>query len=545
MMAMATAVIGGLGLFMLGMWLMSDGLRMAAGNRLYAILHQWTQTRLRGLGTGFMLTALVQHSGAVSVATIGFTNAGLLSLRRAVWIIFGSNVGTTVTGWLVALLGFNVNISAFALPMIGAGMLLKLTRSNSSTGHIGQAMVGFGVLFLGIDVLKDSFASIGDSLTLDYSSGQPLVDTLIYAGVGLIITTMMQSSSLILALALTALAGGIISLPVAAAIVIGSNVGSTTTAVFSAFGSSASAKRVVSSHVIFNLLTAAVALLLLSPLLSVILFLQGLFSGEAQLTTTLVLFHTTFNVMGVMLIWPMADSLLSWLSQRFKTREEDDGKPLYLDKQALKFPTLALDALKLELNRLGSMVLDMARDSIQYESTSHNIRQRDGAVKNLLLAIGDYTNAIYRQSLDEDMAMKLAVSLRVSQYYDAIADLSVMLNSGRPNMPSELPEDIDEQITRFAHMTLHLLKQTQLDMTENRLDEDMASVEKHYQSLKSLLLRRGAEGRLSIANMDRLMTAMSQIRRMGQQAAKAWQHYQSLHSSDVDQQPTDETTTAV
>ena len=167
--SMISAGIGGLGLFLLGMWLMTDGLKTAAGHTLTHFLHHWTKTKIRGLGVGILLTSLIQSSSAVTVATIGFTNAGLLSLKRSIWIIFGSNIGTTATGWLVTLIGFNFKISVFALPMIGIGMLIKLIIEDDRIGAIGQVLVGFGILFMGIDVLKDSFSILGESISLTNS----------------------------------------------------------------------------------------------------------------------------------------------------------------------------------------------------------------------------------------------------------------------------------------------------------------------------------------------------------------------------------------
>ena len=132
------ALLGGMGLFLVGMWLMTDGLKLAAGDALRNILHNWTRTPSRGLVTGFAITALVQSSSAITVATIGFANAGLINLQQAIWVIFGSNVGTTMTGWIVAIIGFKVNLEAYALPLIGIGMLVKMTGGKGRRMAIGH-----------------------------------------------------------------------------------------------------------------------------------------------------------------------------------------------------------------------------------------------------------------------------------------------------------------------------------------------------------------------------------------------------------------------
>jgi len=529
--SMVSSGIGGLGLFLLGMWLMSDGLKMAAGSALNHFLHHWTNTRLRGLGVGIFLTGLIQSSGAVTVATIGFTNAGLLSLKRAIWIIFGSNIGTTTTGWLVTLIGFNFKISAFALPMIGLGMILKLSKGETRIGALGQALVGFGVLFLGIDVLKETFSALGAGVSLENGGENGWQTILMYTGFGFLITVLMQSSSVTLAITLTALAGGLMTLIPAAAIVIGSNLGSTTTAVFSSFGTNSVAKRVVASHVIFNIITAVVSLILLYPLLSFILFSQDILSFDQSATMTLALFHTLFNLLGVLLMIPIADPLVKWLANRFKTKEEDQGKPHYLDKYALELPSLALHALSRETERLGHFSLAMAKDSLNFEVSSQGMNNKDLVVKNLAIAIGDYTTELYKQNLTEDVSEKLPILLRVTQYYDAIAELATMINSAKKRVLTSLNPVIQNQINEFYKHSVHLLRDAEIGKEKSlskQIKAQLDSLEIEYQSLKSLLLRRGAEGVLSIAKMDKTMASISQIRRINQQAAKALIHFESL-----------------
>jgi phosphate:Na+ symporter len=529
---MISSGIGGLGLFLLGMWLMSDGLRMAAGDALNHFLHHWTKTRLRGLGVGIFLTSLIQSSGAVTVATIGFTNAGLLSLKRAIWIIFGSNIGTTTTGWLVTLIGFNFKISAFALPMVGIGMIFRLAKPEAKIGALGQALVGFGILFMGIDVLKDTFSVLGEQLSLEGMGESDLTTILVSAGLGFLLTVLMQSSSITLAITLTALAGGVMTIIPAAAIAIGSNLGSTTTAVFSSFGTNSVAKRVVASHVIFNLLTAIVSLVLLAPIVNSILFLQTALFEHALPTTTLALFHTIFNVLGVLLMWPLADHLVTWLSKRFKTKEEDLAKPRYLDKHALSLPSLALHALSKELTRIADLSITMAKDSLNFESSPSNFSARDKMIEDLNIAIGDYTTELYKGNLPEEISEKLPSVLRVSQYYDAVSELSVMVNSGKKKAATSLQEPIEQALNAFYTHTISLLDSANISVNNitdtKELNQQLADIEKEYQSLKSLLLRRGAEGQLSIAKMDKTMTTISQIRRIGQQAVKAFIYYESL-----------------
>lgn len=527
-----SAGLGGLGLFLLGIWLMSDGLKMAAGNTLNQLLHHWTNTRLRSLGVGIVLTTLIQSSSAVTVAIVGFTNAGLLSLRRAIWVVFGSSIGTTSIGWLIILIGFNFKISSFALPMVGIGMVLKLIKSDSRLGALGQALVGFGIFFMGIEVLKDTFSVLGEQMFLTSNGVIGITDILLYIGFGFLITTLVQSSGVIIAITLTALSGGVITLLSAAAIVIGSNLGSTTAAIFSSFGAKPVAKRLVASYVIFKFFTALVMLFLVSPLLSLLSFIQHLFHlGDAS-TTTLALFHTSFNILGVLLIWPLADKIIIWLSRRFKTKDEDIASPLYLDKNALTLSSLALHGLYKELERVGHYSILMAKKTINFDGSNNNTKEKDTVVEKLTTAIGDYTSELNKQNLSQDIANALPNILRISQYFNTIAELTFQLNVDKKWAETAIDISIQQQIDIFYKHSIILLNYADIAHKSTKTDElqkELNMLEAEYQSLKSLLLRRGAEGKLSIAKMDKTLNSISQIRRIFQQAVKAFIHFETLH----------------
>ncbi|UCH54210.1 MAG: Na/Pi cotransporter family protein, partial [Pseudomonadota bacterium] len=259
-------VVGGTGLFLLGMWLMTDGLKLSAGGALRAILTHGTRTVPRGIASGALITAVVQSSSAVTVAAIGFVNAGLMGLGQAVAVIYGANIGTTMTGWLVALVGFHLNIAAFALPAVGIGMLARVFGANGRLGPIGQALAGFGLFFLGIDVLRTTFLNLGDVFDLGAYAGEGVLPLLLFVGIGIVLTTLIQSSSAAMVLALTAAGGGAIPLNAAAALVIGTNIGTTSTAMLAVIDATPNARRVAAAHVIFNFIAALAALAML-PLL--------------------------------------------------------------------------------------------------------------------------------------------------------------------------------------------------------------------------------------------------------------------------------------
>lgn len=204
----AGGFFGGVGLFLLGMHLLTDGLKLAAGRALEDLLERSTSTRLRGLAAGILITSLVQSSTAVTVASIGFVNTGLLSLQNALWVIFGSNVGTTMNAWLVAALGFGFRIDAFALPFVGLGAVLMLASGTPRLRALGEALAGFGVLFLGIDVLKESFSGIGGRLDLAEHIRPGFSGYLILVAIGTLLTVLMQASGAVIAIVITPLRAG-------------------------------------------------------------------------------------------------------------------------------------------------------------------------------------------------------------------------------------------------------------------------------------------------------------------------------------------------
>ncbi len=251
----------------------------------------------------------------------------------------------------------------------------------------------------------------------------------------------------------------------------------------------------------------------------------------------MALFHTVFNVLGVLLMWPLADKLVFWLSGRFKTLDEDEAKPRYLDKNALTIPSLAIHALYKELQRVGHYSLAMAKDSINFETTINNMAVKDTVVEKLTIAIGDYSSELYKQNLSEDVANALPSIIRISQYYDAISELAVIINTDKKKVETAINPSIQDQINMFYKHSVVLLnhanigqKTDQQDMLKNELN----TLESEYQSLKSLLLRRGAEGKLSIAKMDKTMATISQIRRLLQQSVKAFIHFETLNIDVMD-----------
>jgi phosphate:Na+ symporter len=294
--------IGGLGLFLLGMIVMTDGLRSLAGNAMRSALMRFTRSPLSGAITGAVTTAVLQSSSATTVATVGFVSAGLLRFPDALGIIFGANLGTTMTGWLVAILGFKLHLDTAVLPLIFIGTSLKLF-AGEKYAKVGLAIAGFGLIFVGISALQEAMSGLEGWLTPDRLPGDTGFGRLQLVSLGIVATILTQSSSAGVAATLAALYAGAINFAQAAALVIGMDVGTTVTAVIATLGGSVDARRTGFSHVIYNLFTGILALSFITPYIGLWeQFAPGQLLQNAEVG--LVAFHTSFNVLGVMLLLP-------------------------------------------------------------------------------------------------------------------------------------------------------------------------------------------------------------------------------------------------
>ena len=512
-------LLGGIGLFLLGMWLMTDGLKLAAGPALHRILTRSTGTRGRAFLSGMAITALVQSSSVVTVAAIGFINAGLLTLAGVLWVLFGANVGTTMTGWLVALAGVDIRIEAYALPLVGIGMVLHLTAGQGQRrGPLGLALAGFGTLFLGIDVLRDAFSGVGSQLDLpDFGGGPAALVLQVFAGATL--TVLMQSSSAALAVALTAAQGGVLPIEAAAAVVVGANVGTTVKALLAAIGATPNAKRAALGHVLFNLLTAAVALAILPALLAAILGARNALGLESGPAVTLALFHTAFNVLGVLLMWPLAGRLAAFLERRFRTQEDDSARPRYLDESVLAVPELALQALERELRRMGGLAVDLARRALGGTLAPGALAAEQGAVAALNREIAVFIARLNRASMTPEAGRRLPELLRAARYYETVAELAVALAA----RPPATPRDISAELDRFLEGALLLIEDADPEAGPRAAAADterLGQLQSCYEAAKQQLLEAGASGRIGVEPMKVALDRASLGRRIAEQAVK-------------------------
>lgn len=342
MTEMIFKLAGGIGLFLLGMALLTDGLKAYAGEALRRALVRFTGTPLKAFGSGTLVTLLVQSSSATTVAVIGFVSAGLLAFPQTVGVVMGASLGTTGTGWIVAVLGLKVSLGFYALPLVGVGAFMKLL-AHGRMKSLGLALAGFGLIFIGIETLQAGMQGLSGVFNLAQLPAGGLAGHTIAMIIGLVMTLIMQSSSAAVATTLTALHTGAINFEQAASLVIGAAVGTTVTGALAAIGGSTPAKRTALAHILFNLATGVIAVVLLPLFLGLIGLAQkhlGLDAGA----TSLAAFHTSFILLGVAIFLPAARPFARWIERRLP--ERGPALTQHLDDSLLHAPTVALEATR-------------------------------------------------------------------------------------------------------------------------------------------------------------------------------------------------------
>jgi phosphate:Na+ symporter len=336
---------GGLGLFLLGMLVMTEGLRSLAGDTIRNALMRFTKSPYSGAATGAISTALLQSSSATTVAAVGFVGAGLMSFSETLGIIFGANIGTTITGWMVALFGFKFQLGTIVLPIILLGVLLKLFFKEK-IASLGYTLAGFGLIFVGISLMQEGMSTFEGIITPSELAGGSFIGILKLVALGIIATLITQSSSAGVAATLTALYANVINFEQSAALVIGMDVGTTVTALLATIGGSVNVRRTGFSHIIYNLFTGVMAIFLIAPY---IYLWETIAAGSLihNAEIALVGFHTFFNTLGVLIILPFTDRFAHLMEKIIPSKE-----PLFtekLDKRLLEEPSLALEAARISV----------------------------------------------------------------------------------------------------------------------------------------------------------------------------------------------------
>src|SRR5574344_2777246 len=315
-------LLGSLGLFLYGMTIMSEALQKVAGDKLRNFLASMASNSFKRIFTGLSITAIIQSSSATTVMVVSFINAGLLTLTQSVGVIFGANIGTTITAWIVSLFGFNFKISSFAIPLFGMGFFLTILK-DSNCKNIGEAIMGFGLLFMGLSGLSDTFSfDPSDLKFLAEVQNLGVLSILMGFLIGILITALMHSSSAFSAIVITMAFNNIITWEISAAMTLGSNIGSTIDAILASFGTNADARRSAFIHVMFNVVGTLLALICFSPLLKFVTWI----SGAQNIAIRISILHTVFKLITTLLFIPFVPQIVQCSKFFIKDDKENELK---------------------------------------------------------------------------------------------------------------------------------------------------------------------------------------------------------------------------
>ena len=422
-------ISAGVAIFLFGMLSLEEGFKAFSGGTLERILQRSTDKLYKSIGFGFVTTAIMQSSSLVSVLTISFIGAGLIGLTQGIGIIFGANIGTTTGAWLMAGFGLKVKISAYAMPMLVFGVILIFQKAKSLKG-IGYILTGLGFLFLGIHYMKEGFEAFKDSIDLASFAVDGFKGLMIFIGIGVLATVVMQSSHATIVLILAALSVNQITYENALALTIGANIGTTITAVIGSLSSNIDGKRLAGAHFIFNVVTATIAVLLMSQMIvSVDAISDFLGIANDNHTLKLAVFDSLFKIMGVLIFIPFVDKLVHFLQRAIKPGKKKDGEEFegvkYLNNSVLELPTTAISALTKETKHLYENA---------FEIITHGLNlKREYIISDMLL-----------EDVIQNTYSKNAVNIddfynhRIKGIYGEIIDFSTKAQS------EMTPEDIEK-----------------------------------------------------------------------------------------------------
>ena len=489
-------LLGALGMFLYGMNLMSSGLQKAAGDRLRGLLSAMTSNPFKGVLTGLGITSVIQSSSATTVMVVSFVNAGLLTLAQAIGVIMGANIGTTVTAWLVSWLGFKADISILAVPLMLLGFLFSNSKKNQRQ-NIGELIVGFCLLFLGLSFMKNSVPDLNETpQVLEFVrswAGHGFGSVLIFLVFGTVLTLVLQSSSATMAITLIMLSMGFIPFKMACAMVLGENIGTTITANIAAAVGNTQAKRAAMSHTIFNVFGVIWALIFFRPFLSLVgKIIEVVFglpnpaaegfavSGQNTPDATAALYglsmlHTLFNTINTLiLVWcvKLIEKAVVWIIKTPKNQENEVFRLKYISAGPLATPELATEQAFEEIIHFAQISkngLGYAREAIRAADSGKFDELREKLVKyeeisdRIEYEIAAFLNAVSAGDISED------TSLRIKVMYKIIGELESLGDSG-------------ETISRIlSRKNIH--KKTFEQDTVRKLEEMVDSVEKAYDAM--------------------------------------------------------------
>ena len=490
-------LVGALGFFIYGMKVMSDGIQKVAGSKMRSILSKMTSNRFLGVATGFILTALLQSSSATTVMIVSFVNAGLLSLVESIGVIMGANIGTTITAWLISLLGFKVKIASIALPIIAIGFPMMFS-SKSNIKAWAEVLIGFALLFMGLDALKESVPNLKENTEflsfLSSYANMGIISTLIFIGVGTILTLVVQSSSAAMALTLVMCYEGYIPFELAAAMVLGENIGTTITANLAALVGNVHAKRAARAHFIFNIFgviwmifafqffinnidSYMISNMDLSPVSSV---------GESiAVPIGLSIFHTTFNILNVLLlVWFVP--LISRTVIRMQPSKGDADEEFHLEHIGVGLmQTAELSVLEAQkevikfgkiTSKLYNMILELRKEtnSKKFNKLMERIKKYEDITDRMEVEIADYLAKAAQGEMSDSASFKVRSMISIINDMERIGDICYQMSISIERKKERKAEFTAESKKSIEGMLSEVQKA--LDIMNNNLNSGYSQV---------------------------------------------------------------------
>ncbi|MFK8058196.1 MAG: Na/Pi cotransporter family protein [Saprospiraceae bacterium] len=490
-------ILGALAFFVYGMKVMSDGIQRAAGSQLRNILRSMTKNRFLGVFTGFLITALVQSSSATTVMTVSFVNAGLLSLVESAGVMMGANIGTTITGWLVSILGFKVKLATYSIPLFAIAIPMILAGKGKMK-YWGEFLLGFAILFLGLTYLKGAVPDLkGNPEVLDFLAnftGWGIGSRIIFVMIGALVTVVVQSSSAAMAITLTMCAQGWLPFEVAAAMILGENIGTTITAEIASLVGNTSAKRSARIHSIFNIIGVVWMVILLPyilPLLSN--FIQSMGMGDPYaadgMPIGLSAFHTFFNITNVIVLLAFVPLLVKAAIWSVPAKDDDDeseGKLRFIGTAVLT-PELATIELQKEVAHFGEITAKMSgytktlinsTEAKKQKKMLKKIKKYEEITDRLEIEITEFMTKLSSRQITPKTSMRLRSILNICNDLERIGDIYFQISKTierkieeqdyfLPEQRNNLNDMIDTVDVAFAIMVTNLNTPSYDDVTQD------------------------------------------------------------------------------
>ena len=521
-------IVGSLGLFLYGIKLLSEGLQKTAGNRLKAILRLMTKNRFVSVLTGIIITILIQSSSATTVMVVSFVNAGLMDLFQAIGVILGANIGTTFTGWLVALLGFSMDISTLALVAIAIGVPMMFSKK-SHIRDLADVMLGFGLLFLGLNFMQKSMPDLSgnvDALAfLSTFNKDSLLMILTCVLIGTAVTVVVQSSAAAMTMTLTMAYNGWLGVTASAALILGSNIGTTITAYLASIGTSTTAKRAALAHIIFNVLGSVLAIIFLKPILLVVntLTLKDIYSlsPEAlaqQLPLFLAMFHTVFNVANTVIFFPFVRQYARLIERMVPAKDEYDEGTYhfkYIGGTFIDSPELYMITIRDEIQKMANLACNMLnRYRAMFNNPDVNLEAEVAAMKHdeeyadqMQEQLSDFCVHLLQDSQTPTNASSLNCLIRVMDELESVTDSCfnlVMLGQKRFQQNWKFDETTDGELRQYQNLVQEFLNYVRDRMDRTLTKAEMQKANEFEEQINTWRnhLTNLVQGRLSEENAD-------------------------------------------